>query len=53
MVVFAMLHRTVSAVSSVHLEQFKEGNNLDKGQEQLLSASGKELNALEQSECVK
>jgi len=30
-VVFAMLHRTVSPVSSVHLEQFNEGNNWDKG----------------------
>jgi len=53
--VFAMRHRTVSPVSSVHLELFKKRNNWDKGQERLglLSVSAecrhfgnKTLNAL-------
>jgi len=56
----AMLHRTVSPASSLNLEQFKEGKNLDKGQERLLSASAdcgyfgnKTFNAFELSEGVK
>ena len=50
----------MSPASSVHLEQFKEDNNWDKGQERLLSVSSdhgyfgnKTSNASEQSEGVK
>src|SRR6218665_3223227 len=38
-----MLHRTMSPASSVHSEQFKEGNKSDKEREQLLSASAQSV----------